>query len=127
MNDPFVNREGRLTYLLILIQNRVIATGIPGVTADDAPESEPGTADDAESFYRLIRILGAGRVESAGTARDNLAQHSMIERERLLIESDKSQDRLFHKIESESHPPSPKASAGRRKSIKSKVRKRTNN
>jgi hypothetical protein len=91
------------------------------VTADDAPESKPDTTKNAETLNCLIRILRAGRMESAGAARDDMPERTMIERECPLIKTDEDENECLHTIKSESHPPSPKVSSGQSKSIKSKV------
>jgi hypothetical protein len=91
------------------------------VTTHNSLEAEPGAAKNTESLDALVRILRTGRTKAAGTAREDMSERAVIKRECPLIETDEDENECLHKIKSESHPPSPKASAGQGKSIKSKV------
>lgn len=66
------------------------------MTAGDTPEAEPSAVEDAEAFDRLVGIYRAGRMESACSAWDHLAQESVVERQGLLIGADENQNQFFH-------------------------------
>lgn len=80
--------EGSLIFCTLFLRHRIVPAGVPWVTAGDTTRREPSTAKDSEPVDRLIGVLRTGRMESARSARDDFAQNSVIERERLLVKAD---------------------------------------